>query len=98
MRETLVKSQVPMFDQTQSQILDGLLIGDGYIPEKQHLFYFGQCLRNREYVVHVARQLGIPVERVKDRTRKPDARTGRAYGCSELRTLSHSCFVRLRER
>lgn len=87
-----------MFDQTQSQILDGLLIGDGYIPQKQHLFYFGQCLRNREYVVYVARQLGIPVERVKDRSRKPDARTGQVYECSELRTLSHPYFARLRER
>jgi len=87
-----------MFDQTQSKILDGLLIGDGYIPLKQHLFYFGQCRKNREYVEYVARQLGIPAERVRDRARKPDARTGRVYECSELRTLSHPYFAWLRQR
>lgn len=87
-----------MFDQTRSQLLDGLLIGDGYIPERQKLFYFGQCLRNREYVEYVAKQLGVPGERVHDRARKPDARTGRVYECSELRTLSHSEFALLRKR
>jgi hypothetical protein len=87
-----------MFDQTQSQILDGLLIGDGYIPRNQSLFYFGQCRRNREYVEHVARQLDIPADRVRDRARKPDARTGRIYECSELRTLSHPHFAGLRQR
>jgi hypothetical protein len=60
-----------MFNQTQRYILDGLMIGDGYLPPNQNLFYFGQAMRNREYVVHVANQLGIPAERVKDRTRKP---------------------------
>jgi hypothetical protein len=87
-----------MFDQTQSQILDGLLIGDASIPKNQNLFYFGQCQASREYVEFVARQLGIPVERVQDRARQPDRRTGRVYRCSELRTLSHPCFARLRER
>jgi hypothetical protein len=87
-----------MFDQTQSQILDGLLIGDGYIPRNQDLFYFGQRSDNREYVEFVARQLGVPVERVKDRTRKPDRRTGKIYSCSELRTLSHPVFAEFRKR
>jgi hypothetical protein len=87
-----------MFDQTQSRILDGLLIGDAYVPANQNLFYFGQARRSREYVEYVARQLGIPVERVLDRARKPDARTGQVYECSELRTLSHPVFAHLRER
>jgi hypothetical protein len=87
-----------MFDQTQSQILDGLLIGDGYIPRNQDLFYFGQRRANREYVELVANQLGVPVERVKDRIRKADRRTGKSYECSELRTLSHPVFGELRDR
>jgi hypothetical protein len=87
-----------MFDQTQSRILDGLMIGDGYVPQSQNLFYFGQARRNREYVEYVARQLGVPVERVRDRARKPDARTGRIYECSELRTLSNPYFASVRAR
>jgi hypothetical protein len=87
-----------MFDQTQRYILDGLMIGDGYLPPNQNLFYFGQARRNREYVVHVANHLGIPEERVKDRTRKPDARTGKCYQTSELRTLSDPFFGHQRER
>jgi LAGLIDADG DNA endonuclease family len=87
-----------MFDQTQSQILDGLMIGDGYIPRNQDLFYFGQRRASREYVEFVARQLGVAVERVKDRTRQPDRRTGKAYECSELRTLSHPVFADFRNR
>src|SRR5262245_64493569 len=87
-----------MFDQTQSNILDGLLIGDGYIPQKQDLFYFGQSQVNREYVEYVAKQLDVPVERVKDRTRKPDKRTGKAYVSSELRTLFHPIFAEFRSR
>jgi hypothetical protein len=87
-----------MFDQTQSRILDGLLISDGYIPAGQHLFYFAQRSQNREYVDFVAEQLGIPRERVRDRARKPDKRTGKVYECSELRTLSHPFFAELRER
>jgi len=98
MRETLVKLQIPMFNQTQSNLLDGLLISDAYIPAKQRLLYFGQCRKNREYVEYVARQLGYPVERVRDRTRQPDKRTGRRYECSELRTLSHPMFTDLRAR
>ncbi|HXG91167.1 MAG TPA: LAGLIDADG family homing endonuclease [Blastocatellia bacterium] len=87
-----------MFDQTQSQILDGLMIGDGYIPRNQDLFYFGQRRANREYVEYIAGRLGIPVERVKDGTRKSDKRTGKIYECSELRTLSHPVFAELRNR
>jgi hypothetical protein len=87
-----------MFDQTQSQILDGLLISDGYIPAGQNLFYFSQRKGNREYVDYVASQLGFSVERVRDRARKPDKRTGKVYHCSELRTLSHTVFASLRER
>src|SRR5262245_4007903 len=98
MRESLATLQVPMFDQTQSEILDGLLLGDGCLPANQNLFYFGQSRANREYVEYVARQLGISVDRIRDRTRKPDRRTGRVYECSELRTLSHPHFTNLRER
>ncbi len=87
-----------MFNQTQNNILDGLLIGDGYIPQKQDLFYFGQSRANREYVEYIAKQLDIPVERVKDRTRQPDKRTGKAYECSELRTLFHPIFAAYRAR
>jgi LAGLIDADG DNA endonuclease family len=87
-----------MFDQTQSQIVDGLLVGDASIPRGQDLFYFGQCQASREYVEYVARQLGIPAERVRDRDRKPDRRTGKVYKCSELRSLSHPYFASLRER
>jgi len=87
-----------MFDQTQSNILDGLMLGDAYIPENQHLFSFGQCQKNREYVELVARLLGYPVERIRDRLRKPDKRTGKRYRCSELRSLSHPCYAELRQR
>jgi len=87
-----------MFNQTQSKILDGLLIGDGYIPRNQDLFYFGQSRANREYVEYVAEQLGVPPARVQDRTRKADKRTGRIYHCSELRTLSHPSFAAFRAR
>jgi hypothetical protein len=87
-----------MFDQTQSQILDGLLIGDASIPMGQNLFYFAQRLDRREYVEYVARQLGVPVERVHDRARQPDRRTGQVYKCSELRTLSHPYYGLVRER
>jgi len=87
-----------MFDQTRSEILDGLLIGDGSIPRNQNLFYFGQRKDSREYVEFVAKQLGIPVSRVQDRARKPDSRTGRVYHCSELRTFSDPYFARQRER
>jgi len=87
-----------MFDQTQSNILDGLLVGDAHIPRTQRLLYFGQCQENREYVEYVADQLGIPEERIQDRTRLPDKRTGKVYRCSELRTLSHPVFAHLRER
>jgi hypothetical protein len=87
-----------MFNQTQGQILDGLLIGDAYIPPTQDLLYFGQCLKNRVYVEYVADQLGIPVERVHDRARKPDKRTGQVYECSELRSLSHPIFAQFRGR
>jgi len=87
-----------MFDQTQSNILDGLMLGDAYIPENQHLFYFGQCRAHREYVELVAHLLGYPVERVRDRIRKADKRTGKQYSCSELRSLSHSIFAVLRQR
>lgn len=87
-----------MFDQTQSQIIDGLLIGDGYIPRNQDLLYFGQRQTNREYVEFIAGQLGVPVERVKDRTRQPDKRTGKVYACSELRTLSNPVFAAFRKR
>jgi len=86
-----------MFDQTQSRILDGLLIGDGYIPPTQNLFYMGQSAGRREYVEYVARQIDVPVERVKNRLRQPDKRTGKAYECSELRTLSHPSFAELRQ-
>jgi hypothetical protein len=79
-------------------MLDGLLIGDGYIPANQALFYFGQRSECREYVEYVAAQLGVGVERVKDRVRQPDKRTGCQYACSELRTLSHPNFARLRQR
>jgi len=87
-----------MSDQTRSDILDGLLLGDAYIPRNQKLLYFAQSQKNREYVVFVARQLGVAPERVLDRTRQPDKRTGKAYVCSELRTLSDPLFARLRER
>lgn len=87
-----------MFDQTQSNILDGLLIGDAYIPAKQHLLYFGQCRKCREYVEYIALRLGYSADRVLDRTRQPDKRTGKRYECSELRTLSHPAFAELRER
>ena len=87
-----------MFNQTQSNMLDGLLIGDAYIPAKQRLLYFGQRRECREYVEYVARQLGVEVERVRDRARQPDKRTGRVYECSELRTLSHPIYAQLRER
>jgi len=87
-----------MFDQTQSNILDGLLISDAYIPAKQRLLYFGQCQECREYVVYIALRLGYSTDRVLDRTRQPDKRTGRRYACSELRTLSQPVFAELRER
>jgi len=87
-----------MFNQTQSEMLDGLLIGDAYIPAKQRLLYFAQCRKCREYVEYVARQLGVGIERVRDRVRQPDKRTGRQYECSELRTLSHPAYAQLRER
>jgi hypothetical protein len=87
-----------MFNQTQSNMLDGLLIGDAYIPANQRLLYFGQRRACREYVEYVAQQLGVEVERVRDRARQPDKRTGRVYECSELRTLSDPIYARLRER
>jgi hypothetical protein len=87
-----------MFNQTQSNILDGLLVSDAYIPRSQHLLYFGQRKLNRGYVEYIAHQLDISVERVHDRTRKPDKRTGNSYECSELRTLSHPVYAQLRER
>jgi len=87
-----------MFNQTQSNILDGLMLSDAYVSQKQRLFYFSQRRQNREYVEYVARLLGMEPERVLDRTRKPDKRTGKVYECSELRTLSHPIYVRLRER
>jgi len=87
-----------MFDQTLSNVLDGLLISDAYIPENQSLLYFGQCREHREYVEYVAGLLGYPPERVRDRTRQPDKRTGKQYSCSELRTLSHPEYTRLRRR
>jgi hypothetical protein len=87
-----------MSDQTLSEILDGLLLGDGSIPRGQNLFSFGQCRDNREYVEFVAGQLGVSAERVRDRARKPDRRTGRVYYCSEFRTLSHPEFARQRQR
>jgi len=87
-----------MSDQTRSNILDGLLLGDAYIPRNQSLLYFGQCGKNREYVELVAGVLGFGRERVRDRVRLPDKRTGKAYVCSELRTFSDPLFARLRER
>ncbi len=87
-----------MFDQTRSNVLDGLLISDAYIPKNQSLLYFGQCADHREYVVYVAELLGYPAERVRDRTRQPDKRIGKHYRCSELRTLAHPDFADLRRR
>jgi len=87
-----------MFDRTQSNVLDGLMLGDAYIPQKQHLLYFGQCQANREYVELVARLLGYPAERVRDRARNADKRTGKQYLCSELRSLSHPIFAEFRHR
>ena len=87
-----------MFDQTQSNILDGLLAGDASIPRGQNLPHFSQRAACREYVELVARQLGIPADRVRSRTRKPDRRTGRVYRCSEFRTLSDPIFGLLRRR
>src|SRR5438094_204271 len=98
MRETLVTLQIPMFNQTQSNILDGLLIGDAYVSAKQRFLYFAQRRECREYVEYVADQLGVGIERVRDRARQPDKRTGQVYECSELRTLSHSTYAQLRER
>ena len=87
-----------MFDQTQSNVIDGLLLGDASIPKNQNLFHFGQCKDRREYVELVATRLGEPVDRVLDRSRKADARTGKSYQCSELRTLSNPIFGLLRKR
>jgi hypothetical protein len=87
-----------MFDQTQSNLLDGLMLGDAYIPPNQALLYFGQQRRNREYVEYIATALGMLIERVRDRARKPDRRTGKVYECSELRSLSHPVYARLRQR
>jgi len=87
-----------MFDQTQSNILDGLLVSDAYIPAKQRLLYFAQRRECREYVEYIAVRLGYSVDRVLDRTRQPDKRTGRRYACSELRTLSQPEFAGLRAR
>ncbi len=87
-----------MFDQTRSNVLDGLLISDAYVPRNQNLLYFGQCADHREYVVYVAGLLGYPAERVRDRIRQPDKRTGKQYRCSELRTLSHPEYATLRQR
>lgn len=87
-----------MFDQTQSEMIDGLLLGDASIPAGQNLFYFGQCKDRREYVKYVANQMGLSTDRVRSRKRKADSRTGKSYHCSELRTLSDSYFAHLRER
>lgn len=87
-----------MFNQTQSAILDGLLMGDASIPAGQNLLHFSQRSDRREYVEYIATQLGLPSDRVRDRVRKPDTRTGRQYACSELRTLSASCFAELRAK
>jgi hypothetical protein len=87
-----------MSDQTRNQVLDGLLLGDAYIPREQSLLYFSQCQRHREYVEYVAQQLSLPVDRVRDRARKPDKRTGKIYLCSELRTLAHREYAELRQR
>ena len=86
-----------MFDQTQSNILDGLLIGDGYIPARQKLFYFGQCRKHREYVEYVARLLRVPGSNgfetgSANRTSEPE----NGISCSELRTLSHPFYAELR--
>jgi hypothetical protein len=87
-----------MFNQTQSNILDGLLLGDASVPAGQNLLHFSQRSDRREYVERVAEQLGVPCDRVKDRVRQPDPRTGRSYRCSELRTLSAPVFGTLRSR
>ncbi len=87
-----------MFDQTQSNILDGLMLSDAYVSGKQRLLHFSQRRQNREYVEYVAQSLGIDSDRVRDRTRKPDKRTGKVYECSELRTLSHPVFIQMHER
>ncbi len=86
-----------MFNQTQKQILDGLIISDAYIT-REGMFYISQTSKNHEYVVYIANQLGIEENRIKIRTRKPDKRTGKIYECSELRTLQHPIFLKLRER
>jgi len=87
-----------MFNQTQSNILDGLLLGDASIPAGQNLLHFSQRFDRRGYVEYVADQLGVPRDRVRDRVRQPDSRTGRSYSCSELRTLSARTFADLRVR
>jgi hypothetical protein len=87
-----------MFNQTQSNVLDGLLMGDASIPAGQNLLHFSQRLDRREYVEYIADQLGVQRDRIRDRIRKPDKRTGKAYGCSELRTLSATVFGDLRSR
>jgi hypothetical protein len=87
-----------MFNQTQSNILDGLLLGDASIPAGQNLLHFSQRSDRREYVERIAEQLGVSRDRVRDRARQPDTRTGRVYRCSELRTLSDPVFGALRTR
>jgi hypothetical protein len=87
-----------MFNQTQSNVLDGLLLGDASIPGDQGLLHFSQRSDRREYVEYVAQQLSISLDRVRDRERKPDSRTGHVSRCSELRTLSAPVFHELRAR
>lgn len=87
-----------MFHQTQSNTLDGLLLGDASVPAGQNLLHFSQRSDRREYVEYVATALGLPLDRVKDRARQPDTRTGRVYRCSELRTYSDPVFGNLRSR
>ncbi len=87
-----------MSNQTRGNVIDGLLLGDAYIPLRQKFFYFAQKQESREYVEHVATLIGEPLDRIRDRARKPDSRTGKIYSCTELRTLSHPDFVALRQR
>ncbi len=86
-----------MFNQTQKQIIDGLIISDAYVA-REGLFYISQTSKYHEYVVYIANQLDIEENRVKIRARQPDKRTGKIYECSELRTLSHPVYLELRKR